>query len=186
MALSPKEMQDAIIANLSLKTGRDLAAWVALARAKKAGTRAETVRWLKSEHGLGHVTAQVVAEHAEGRGDAYAAEDALLDGLVPPPLRESYAQVEKLLRAAAPKVERVVCKTYVGFRAGRQFAAVRAEGDALLVALRLGDEDHGLARTRFRAGGGLTHALHVRGGDDLRALTRAARTAAKLAAAASD
>jgi len=35
------------------------------------------------------VTAQVVAQHAEGAGDAYAREDALLGGLVPQTLRET-------------------------------------------------------------------------------------------------
>ena len=185
MALSPKEMQAAIIATLLQKTGRDLEVWVAIARARKSGTRAETVRWLKGEHGLGHVTAQVVAQHAHGEGGAYDGEDTLLEELVPPPLRETFARVEQVLSAAAPKGDRVVCKTYVGFRSGRQFAALRAEGDALLVALRLADDDHGLARTRFRGGGGLSHELLVREGDDLRTLTQAARAAASCAATSS-
>ena len=48
-------------AHLATKTGRDLDGWVALLRAAPVSGYTEQVSWLKSEHGLGHFQARMVA-----------------------------------------------------------------------------------------------------------------------------
>src|ERR1700682_3058721 len=83
MPKSPKEMVDALVRNLSAKTGRTFEEWVKLTKAHPAATRKERVAWLKSEHGLGTVTAIFIAAECEGRSviDTYADEGALLDNM---------------------------------------------------------------------------------------------------------
>lgn len=59
----------AIIENMPEKTGRSLKEWVALLEADGPTAPREHVAWLKGSHGLGEVTAKLVARRAAG-GDA--------------------------------------------------------------------------------------------------------------------
>src|SRR3954465_1299061 len=83
MPKSPKEMGEAIARNLPAKTGRSFEQWVELARKEGPPSRKERIGWLKSEHGLGSVTAMFIAAEAEGRSivSTYEDEGALLDGM---------------------------------------------------------------------------------------------------------
>src|SRR4051812_46120234 len=80
---SPKEMGEAIARNLPAKTGRTFEQWVELTTQQGLSSRRERIAWLKSEHGLGVVTATFIAADAEGRSiiDAYSDEGALLDSM---------------------------------------------------------------------------------------------------------
>jgi len=61
MALSPTEMDAAVIRNLADKTGRTLKQWQAILEAAGPFAKpAAAATWLKSAHSLGHVTAQIV------------------------------------------------------------------------------------------------------------------------------
>ena len=65
MGLSPQEMEEAIIRKMPETTGRTLDAWIGVLRAAPAFAKPkEAVAWLKAEHGLGHVTAQLVVRLA--------------------------------------------------------------------------------------------------------------------------
>lgn len=129
MPKSPKEMGDAIAKNLPAKTGKTFEQWVKLAK-KHPGTRKERIAWLKSEHGLGTVTAMFIAAEAEGRSivDTYSDEGALLDNMFAgekAALRPLYDGVTTAARKLGKDVDLTVCKTYVGIRRGRQFAIVK-------------------------------------------------------------
>src|SRR5437763_1740392 len=119
MPKSPKEMGEAIAKNLPAKTGRTVEEWVALSGEQALSSRKERIAWLKSEHGLGTVTANFIAAEAEGRSivATYADEDALLDGMYGgerAALRPIYDQLAKAAGKLGPGVELTVCKTYVG------------------------------------------------------------------------
>lgn len=60
MGLSPSEMQEAIINNLSKKTGKSLEEWVVVAGSIKAKSPKELLELLKSAFNLGHFQAQVI------------------------------------------------------------------------------------------------------------------------------
>lgn len=62
------EMVRAWVAGLEEKTGRDLDAWLALARKKGPAGEAARRNWLKKEHGLGTNSAWWIAERSFGRG----------------------------------------------------------------------------------------------------------------------
>ena len=161
MALSPREMQAAIVRNLPERTGRTLEAWVREVRAHgptlaDRSLRAARTAWLKQHHGLGHIQAQVIAAHAEDAGGAYEDGDALLTTLFAPGSASHalFEQVVRLVRATDGSVEVVPCRTYVGLRAGlpsaRQFAVLKPlrtrgagggiDDDALLMGLAFSPE----------------------------------------------
>jgi hypothetical protein len=131
MPKTPKEMGEAIARNLPEKTGRTYEQWVALAKKSGPKDRKELVAWLKSEHGLGTVTAKFIAADVSGKSlaDTYGDEGALLDGMYKDDraaLRPLYDRLAEAARKIAPDVELTVCKTYVGIRSSRrQFAMIK-------------------------------------------------------------
>ena len=50
--------------NLETQTGKSKAQWLKLATAKKLDKHGELVAWLKSEHGIGHGYANLIAIRA--------------------------------------------------------------------------------------------------------------------------
>ncbi|MHB1134215.1 MAG: DUF5655 domain-containing protein [Chloroflexota bacterium] len=106
MPLTPEAMRAAVAANLPAKTGKDLATWAELLRAQDLTSFKARVEWLKREHGLGHVQAQVVAW-----------------------------EIDRPLAAPPPSAEVLLAAQYAGEKAAllpiyeRLVAAARALGD---------------------------------------------------------
>ncbi len=127
MAKSPDDALASMIANLEEKTGRKLAGWVALARKSGAGKHGELVKHLKSEHGLGHGYANLVAREALQGGAAPAGDD-LVSAQYSGPKAELRAIYDRLIKAVAgfgKDVEISPKKTYVSLRRSKQFALVQ-------------------------------------------------------------
>ncbi len=123
-------MGDAIARNLPEKTGKTFEEWVKIAKNSGLSTRKERIAWLKSEHGLGSVTAMFIAAESEGRGiaDEYSDEEALLGGMYSgekAALRPLYDELAKAARKLGKDVRLTVCKTYVGMSRARQFGMIR-------------------------------------------------------------
>ena len=131
MGLTPREMNAAIIANMPKKTGKTLAQWVEVLRRHGPTAPGDRMAWLKSEHGLGHFQAQVIAQEAEGGGATEALEEDPGDlaeaqyagakaGLKP--IRDRLLEV---VRSIDPEVRVEPCKTYIALMRKRQFAVLR-------------------------------------------------------------
>ncbi|HIN92493.1 MAG TPA: DUF4287 domain-containing protein [Alphaproteobacteria bacterium] len=60
MALSPQEMETAIIKNLPEKTGKSLEQWVELLAKANLSNKKEQMTLLKKTHGVGHFQAQTI------------------------------------------------------------------------------------------------------------------------------
>ena len=60
MALSPQEMETAIIKNLPEKTGKSLEQWVELLAKENLSDKKEQMSLLKETHGVGHFQAQTI------------------------------------------------------------------------------------------------------------------------------
>lgn len=130
MARGPQDMMRAVVANLPEKTGKTLEQWVAILRKSGPAERKEQVAWLKSAHGLGHVTAQVIVANAAGEGDAYENTQKFVDDLFgkgDAPLRKIYDRLVEAVKAL-PGTEIKPCKTYVPFSHRVQFARVKPAG----------------------------------------------------------
>jgi hypothetical protein len=131
MPMTPREMISAIRGNLPEKTGKTLEQWVK--RVKKDGPAdpKQWVGWLKSAHGLGHVTAGIIATEAEDKRTlaAYEDPDALVDAMYGGPkadLRPIYEALVKVTKKLGKDVQVSPCKTYVALRRKKkQFALVK-------------------------------------------------------------
>ena len=135
MAKSPDELAAAMIANMPEKTGKSLAQWLKLTKAAQKKDPAalakhgQIVKHLKTEHGLTHGFANLVA-HRTLESDAGSAENT--DDLVEAQyagakadLRPIYDAVIKAVRGFGKDVEIAPKKSYVSLRRGKQFAIVQ-------------------------------------------------------------
>ncbi|MEE2692451.1 MAG: DUF4287 domain-containing protein [Pseudomonadota bacterium] len=128
MAATPEGAAASMIANMKGKTGKTLSEWVAIAGKSGKHKHGEIVSCLKTEHGLTHGYANMVA-HTVLKSDAgsmskttdlvaaqYAGDKAALKPIYDAVIKavESFGDVE-----IAPK------KTYVSLRRSKQFALVQ-------------------------------------------------------------
>ncbi|WDI30418.1 DUF4287 domain-containing protein [Hyphococcus flavus] len=130
MAKSPEEMANAMIANMKEKTGKTLDQWLTVAKKSGQEKHGQVVKFLKSEHGLTHGFANLVA-HKFLQSDAASAEggdDALVAAQYAGPksdLKPIYEALIKAVRAFGKDVEIAPKKTYVSIRRNKQFALIQ-------------------------------------------------------------
>jgi predicted transport protein len=129
------------IANIEKATGRTLAEWNALINSSGPEKHGQIVAWLKSEHGLTHGNANLLAIKAReaaaggasGDGDVvdshYAGKNAAL--------RPLYDQVIATANGFGTDVELSPKKTYVSLRRRKQFAMVGPAAGQLEIGLNL-------------------------------------------------
>jgi hypothetical protein len=130
MPKSPGEMIAAVKANMLEKTGKTLEAWVKIAQASGPPTAKECYAWLKKEHGVPHLSAEIIADKASGACllEAYDNPDALVEAMYAGPkacLRPIHDELVKLARKLGKDVVVTPCKTYVSLRRKKQFAIVK-------------------------------------------------------------
>jgi hypothetical protein len=127
MAKSPEEMQATMIANLKKNTGNALAAWLKIVRASKAEKHGAIVKHLKSEHGVTHGYANLIAHQALGSdapsaptGDLVATQYNGKDDL-----RPIYDKLIKAVGRFGSDVEVSPKKAYVSLRRSKQFGIIQ-------------------------------------------------------------
>ncbi len=130
MAKSPEEMIASMIENLKEKTGKSLDQWIAIANKTKLAKHGEIVKFLKSEHELGHGYANLVAQRtlAALGGGAPAGEDDLVDAQyagTKAALRPIYEAIISAVAEFGDDVEVSPKKTYVSLRRNKQFALIQ-------------------------------------------------------------
>jgi predicted transport protein len=115
--------------NLKEKTGKSLEQWAKLARGSGREKHGELVAWLKSEHGLTHGYANLVA-HTTFKSDA-ASQTAAGADLVSAmfegdkaALRPIFDALMKAIRAFGSDVEEAPKKGYLSLRRKTQFATL--------------------------------------------------------------
>ena len=130
MAPSPEDMANAMIANFKEKTGKTLDQWIAIAKKSGEQKHGQIVKLLKTDHGMTHGFANLVA-HKTLKSDAGSAEggdDALVDAQYAGPkadLKPIYDALIKAVKALGKDVEIAPKKTYVSLRRNKQFALIQ-------------------------------------------------------------
>ncbi|WP_425409502.1 DUF4287 domain-containing protein [Hyphococcus sp.] len=130
MAQSPEEMANAMIANMKEKTGKTLEQWITIAKKSGEEKHGGVVKYLKSQHGLTHGFANLVA-HKYLKSDAASAKggDAgLVEAQYAGPkaeLKPIYDALIKVATALGNEVEIAPKKTYVSLRRNKQFALIQ-------------------------------------------------------------
>lgn len=128
MSRSPQDMANAMIDNMKEKTGKTLQQWIAIAKKSGAAKHGEIVKMLKSDHGMTHGFANLVAlktlkSDAGSIGKTtdlvaaqYAGDKAALKPIYDAVIKaaESCGAIE-----IAPK------KAYVSLRRSKQFAIIQ-------------------------------------------------------------
>ncbi len=151
-----------MIDNVPAKTGRSLDEWFAIVDAAGLQKHGQILSHLKSEYGVSHGFANLIAARALSRGEVVT-----VDGMVDAqyagrkaPLRPVYERLLAEITRFGPDVEVAPKKTSVSFRRRKQFALIEApSATRLQLGLNLRDAT---PTARLRAAGGMcTHRVDV-------------------------
>lgn len=128
MANSTPEAQKAsMIANLPEKTGKPLDEWLAILARKGLEKHGEIVKFLKSEHGVTHGFANLIAHEFRNRGADTSSSDLVASQYAGPKagLKPIYDAIIDVVRGFGNDVEIAPKKSYVSLRRSKQFALVQ-------------------------------------------------------------
>ncbi len=118
-----------MIANLEKNTGVKLAGWLDRARAAGTDKHGGIIKHLKTEHGLTHGFANLVAHklREQAAGGPTAGDDLVTAQYAGKKagLRPIYHALEKAVQAFGPDVEFAPKKAYVSLRRKKQFALIQ-------------------------------------------------------------
>lgn len=115
-------------ANIQEKTGRAVADWVKLIRGSKLDKHGQIVSFLKSEHGITHGYANLLAHRAlESSADHFASDDLVAAQYVGEKtgLKPIYEKLIKAIGAFGEGLEIAPKKTYVSLRRKKQFGLIQ-------------------------------------------------------------
>lgn len=162
---SPEEMAQKMLANLEEKTGKTAAEWKKLLDKQSFEKHGEIVKYLKSEHGVTHGFANLIAHesrksaalHADSTDDLVAAQYAKKPDLLP-----IYEKIIAAAQKLGKDVEISPKKTTVSLRRKKQFAVVKpATKTRMDVGIQLkGDPADGRLEA-CKAGGMTSHQVSV-------------------------
>jgi len=129
MAKSPEEMLESMVANLKEKTGKALPQWLKITKASKLAKHGELVKFLKSEHGVTHGYANLIAQRtlAGADGSAPAGDDLVEQQYAgaKADLRPIYDALIAGVKKFGKDVEVAPKKAYVSVRRNKQFAIIQ-------------------------------------------------------------
>lgn len=170
MALGPKAMGEAIIANLKTKSGRDLAEWQRELTRAGVADEAAALQHLR-DVGLGQFQAATIIERTY-RGDQYEEPSALVDALFAR-YPDQRALFDHAVAALDPEVFRLQpCRTYLPlYRDGRIAVSFKPTPRGLYAALILADPEAWPDRHAHKPSLGgsprLTDGVYLAGSDDV-------------------
>ena len=150
------------IRNIETSSGRSMAEWFTVVAGSGKTKHGEIVSWLKSEQGLTHGNANLIALLYLRGPDAPEGDD-LVDAIYSGPkaaLRPFHDRVVATASAFGDDVQLAPKQAYVSLRRAKQFATVGpASGGRLEIGLNLkGEPPSG----RLEAGGGMcTHRVRL-------------------------
>jgi len=139
---SPEAATQTMLDNLPEKTGKSLQQWLKILGRQSFAKHGEIVNWLKSEHGVTHGFANLIAHmhRAPGAGGPGAGGD-LVDAQyrgAKAALRPIYESIVKVVGGFGKDVEIAPKKTYVSLRRNKQFALIQpSTKDRLDVGINL-------------------------------------------------
>ncbi|MCP5047650.1 MAG: DUF4287 domain-containing protein [bacterium] len=129
MAKSPEEMAASMIKNLEEKTGKELDEWIKLGKATGKSKHRELLNYFKSEHGVTHGYANLIAHKVlESGGPPPAGGDDLVEAQysgAKTGLRPIYDGLTEKIKKFGGDVEISPKKAYVSLRRNKQFAIIQ-------------------------------------------------------------
>ena len=126
-----KSIDEAILtmeANIKAKTGRSVPEWVKVAKNSGHDKHGQIVKFLKSQHGITHGYANLIAHRALQTGSDQHGDDDLVAAQYAgekAALRPIYDKLLKSMSAFGKELEVAPKKTYVSLRRKKQFALIQ-------------------------------------------------------------
>lgn len=142
MAKTSGEFEQEFIQTAKEKTGRSLEQWLPVVKKSGLGKQMEITNWLKAEHKLNHLQAQLLAGLFLNNGKpVYQNEGSLLDNQFAKceEMRPLYNAVSEMILKHFPDTQVIPKKTYVSFTATREFAAINIKPKEIRLGMDLGD-----------------------------------------------
>ena len=128
MPKSPEEMAAAMIQNMPEKTGKSLEEWIEIANASGLEKHGQILKMLKSDHGMTHGFANLVAMKTLQAGAAPPSDIDLVEAQYAGPkadLRPIYDALAAKISAFGSDVELAPKKAYVSLRRNKQFGLIQ-------------------------------------------------------------
>lgn len=130
MAKSPEEMAQSMIQNLKAKTGHALEEWLELLKPKCFEKHGQIVKYLKTEHGVTHGFANLIAHKLRGSGQpaAPASDTDLVTTQysgAKASLKPIYDAIIQAVSKFGSDVELAPKKAYVSLRRSKQFGLIQ-------------------------------------------------------------
>lgn len=128
MAQTPEEMAASMITNLEAKTGKDLAGWLEITKACGLEKHGQIVKLLKSEHGMTHGYASMVAHETLRAGAEQPSGRDLVDNQysgAKAELRPIYDSLIREISKFGTDLEVAPKKVYVSLRRNKQFGLIQ-------------------------------------------------------------
>jgi predicted transport protein len=128
MAQSPAEMEASMVANIPEKTGKTLAQWFQILEKKSFKKHGEVVSYLKSEHGVTHGFANLIAHKSKQVAQPTASKNDLVSAQYSGDkvaLKPVYEALISAVQTFGPDMEIAPKKAYVSLRRNKQFAIIQ-------------------------------------------------------------
>lgn len=124
---TPEEQAQSMLRNLEDKTGRSIDQWVNVVRSSGREKHGEIVKMLKSEHGITHGYANMIAHEALRSAAVHADATDLVGGQYAgkESLRPIYDRIAAAVSGFGGDVELAPKKAYVSLRRAKQFGLVQ-------------------------------------------------------------
>lgn len=159
--------------NLEQSSGKSQAQWLELATSKGFSKHSELVNWLKSEFGIGHGNANLIAHRAKqaAAGGEPAAEDLLAAQYsgAKAALKPLYDELISYIQTLGSDVELSPKKAYVSVRRNKQFALLQpSTASRLDLGLNLkGVEPEGKLEASGSFNAMCSHRIRITTADDI-------------------
>jgi len=126
MSKSPEAMLESMISNMKLKTGKSLPEWLAIVKSSDQEKHGQIVKFLKSEHGMTHGFANLVAnQHLKPVASSGVDLVETQYGGSKANLRPIYEKIIEYVNSLGSDVEISPKKANVSLRRSKQFALVQ-------------------------------------------------------------
>lgn len=142
MAKTSGDFEKEFIETVKEKTGKTLEQWLASVKSSGVEKRNDLVAWLKKDHGLNHMQAQLIVGIFLNNGKpVYIDEGNLLESQFAkcPDMRPLFEAVSTKILSSFQGTQLIPKKTYLSFTAVREFAAVNVKPKEIRLGLDLGD-----------------------------------------------
>ncbi len=142
MAKTSGEFEQEFIHTAKEKTGKTLEQWLPVIKAGGLSRQMEITNWLKAEHHLNHMQAQLLAGLYLNNGNpVYQNENALLDNQFAKAeaIRPLFEAITEKMLSLFPDTQLIPKKTYLSFTATREFAAINIKPAEIRLGMDLGD-----------------------------------------------